>query len=68
MDISDCRIVHYVADEDHHWPLLVTSVQDESTGELSGHLFTDNGSRIVSDVPYSDELAPHSWHWRERVP
>jgi hypothetical protein len=67
VDISDCRIVHFVATDGHHWPLLVTSVKD-GTDDVNGRVFCDAEDLKVVDVPYSDELDPYSWHFRERVP
>lgn len=66
MDISISRIVHYVDDQGTHWPFLVTSVHD--TDEVNGRVFRDADDLKVADVPYSDGLETHTWHWSERVP
>lgn len=69
-DICDARIVHYVdGNEGHHWPLLVTSVREQDGEQVVyGRVFRDADDLKVGDVPYSDELEPHTWHWRERIP
>lgn len=81
--IIEGRIVHYVAYNGRHLAAIITGHDGNDSGELTPMtstvdlvVFTNmrnvNGTQSGGvqshfTVPYSEKLAPGTWHWPERV-
>lgn len=56
--------------EGTHCAAVVTGGIKEQDGIVTAHLhvFTPcSGPAVWTDVPYSETMEPHTWHWIERA-
>ncbi len=71
------RIVHYVTTGHGERPAIIVNVWDKEnaivnlqvfgdTGNAGEFLFGERNLRWEVDVPFSEKLIEHSWHWVER--
>lgn len=64
------RMVHFVTEDNVHLPAIVVKVWNESgvinlTAFIDHATYTGDNTFSQTSVPYSEEPAPHTWHWIE---